>query len=407
MASRAGPRRREPRRAPRARPHHGGGGATRRRGPRGLARVPRRGARRRPAPWGRRRRRRAVGDARRPRHDARAGEGREGAARRGQGRGGRGGARGGRGGRPDLARRPPGARSRGREGGETRCGPSSRGGRRTALAKTTRDATEAKEQVDRLLRAYGERPAQATVRRGAEAAAERGEYAAAVEGFERALGMGPLDAETRLGLGGALLGARAPHRQQGPVRRRRRRPTTPPSDRARRPARVGRARRAPAVARRLRRRRDRRDRGDPAPQGLLPGVQHARPRPLLVAASSRPRSPTSTSCTLAPPSRRRGSRAPASSSRWAASTTPRPTSPRPSSASRPRPSDSQVTALREQIAARRKARPSLTDAGAPNRLAMRARLPVTARGRAPAPRARAGSGRRSVGGPLADVDEHP
>ena len=75
-----------------------------------------------------------------------------------------------------------------------------------ALAKTTRDATEAKEQADRLLRTYGERPAEATVRRGGETAAERGEYAGAVEAFQRALGMSPLDAEARLGLGGALLG---------------------------------------------------------------------------------------------------------------------------------------------------------------------------------------------------------
>ncbi|MFO0933543.1 MAG: tetratricopeptide repeat protein [Planctomycetota bacterium] len=74
------------------------------------------------------------------------------------------------------------------------------------LAKTTRDATDAKEQADRLLRAYGERPAEQTVRRGAEASAERGEYAAAVEGFKRALTMAPLDAEARLGLGGAILG---------------------------------------------------------------------------------------------------------------------------------------------------------------------------------------------------------
>lgn len=78
-----------------------------------------------------------------------------------------------------------------------------------ARATTTRDATEAKEQAERLLRAHGERPAQATVRRAGETAVERGEFAAGVESFRRAVTMAALDPEARLGLGGALLGLAA------------------------------------------------------------------------------------------------------------------------------------------------------------------------------------------------------
>jgi tetratricopeptide (TPR) repeat protein len=74
------------------------------------------------------------------------------------------------------------------------------------VAVSAKDAADCKEQADRLMRQYGERPSQATVRRGAEASASRGEFAAAVETYRRAVAMSPLDVEARLGLGGSLLG---------------------------------------------------------------------------------------------------------------------------------------------------------------------------------------------------------
>ncbi len=73
------------------------------------------------------------------------------------------------------------------------------------LAKATKDVTEAKEQMDRLERAHGERPAEAAVRRGADETLAKGEVAGAVEGYRRAVGMSPLDVEARMGLGNALL----------------------------------------------------------------------------------------------------------------------------------------------------------------------------------------------------------
>ena len=60
--------------------------------------------------------------------------------------------------------------------------------------------------MDRLERLYGERPPEALVRKSAEEAAAKGEYAGAAETYRRAIGMSPLDVEARLGLGGALLG---------------------------------------------------------------------------------------------------------------------------------------------------------------------------------------------------------
>lgn len=74
------------------------------------------------------------------------------------------------------------------------------------VAKAMRDVTDAKEQLDRLERAYGSRPAQATVRRSGEEALSRGEFASAAETLERAVAMAPLDVEARLGLGSALMG---------------------------------------------------------------------------------------------------------------------------------------------------------------------------------------------------------
>ncbi len=74
------------------------------------------------------------------------------------------------------------------------------------LSKSTKDATEAKEQMDRLERTQGERPAEAMVRKGGDEALARGEYATAADFYRRAVQMSPLDVEARISLGSALVG---------------------------------------------------------------------------------------------------------------------------------------------------------------------------------------------------------
>lgn len=77
------------------------------------------------------------------------------------------------------------------------------------LAKASKDVTEAKEQMDRLDRAHGERPAEAMVRKTAEESKNRGEYATAADMYRRAVAMSPLDPEARLGLAESLYGLAA------------------------------------------------------------------------------------------------------------------------------------------------------------------------------------------------------
>jgi len=77
------------------------------------------------------------------------------------------------------------------------------------VAKSVKDATDVKEQLDRLERTYGPRPAEVIVRKSGEETLSKGEYAGAAEILERAVTMAPLDVEARLGLGGALTGLAA------------------------------------------------------------------------------------------------------------------------------------------------------------------------------------------------------
>ena len=74
------------------------------------------------------------------------------------------------------------------------------------VATAAKDAADAKEQAERLLRLHGERAAEVTVRKSAEASLARSEHATAAETYKRAIAMSPLDVEARMGLGAALLG---------------------------------------------------------------------------------------------------------------------------------------------------------------------------------------------------------
>ncbi len=72
-----------------------------------------------------------------------------------------------------------------------------------------KDVTDVKEQLERLERTYGARPAEVAVRKSGEEILQKGEYAGAAEILERAVTMAPLDVEARLALGGALTGLAA------------------------------------------------------------------------------------------------------------------------------------------------------------------------------------------------------
>ena len=74
------------------------------------------------------------------------------------------------------------------------------------VAKRLQDVTDAKEQLDRLDRTYGARPAEVSVRTSGEESLSKGEFAAAADMLERAVAMAPLDVDARLGLGSALMG---------------------------------------------------------------------------------------------------------------------------------------------------------------------------------------------------------
>ncbi len=74
------------------------------------------------------------------------------------------------------------------------------------VAKALKDVTDAKEQLDRLERAHGARPAEISVRTSGEESLAKGEFSAAADMLERAVTMAPLDVDARLGLGSAWMG---------------------------------------------------------------------------------------------------------------------------------------------------------------------------------------------------------
>jgi hypothetical protein len=73
-----------------------------------------------------------------------------------------------------------------------------------AIAKSVDEAGRARGQMDRLERLFGERGTEVVVRKSADEALARGEASSAADLYRRAIGMSPLDARARVGLGTAL-----------------------------------------------------------------------------------------------------------------------------------------------------------------------------------------------------------